>query len=362
MNAKKYNNIKLAISISKAVITFILIFLFVYLGYSRLLENLISEYVKNNYIVFLLFVLITGLVTSILFFPVNFYSEFYLEHKYDLSNQTFLQWITENLKETLVAGAIGLPLLFIFYYSILSFGDLWWLPFAIILFFVSVVLAKFLPVIILPIFYKIKPIENEELKKRIEKLAAEVGMKVENVYQFNMSKNTKKANAMFTGIGKTKRIILGDTLLEKFTDDEIETVIAHEMGHYKHKHIIKNIIIGTASSFLSFFLMAYFYKLSLSWFGFSVLSDIAALPILSLWAMLIGIVLEPLTNIISRKFEHEADEYAVRTTDKKDVFIKTLEKLTEQNLSDKEPHPLVEWFFYSHPSIKNRIAFLNSLK
>ncbi len=362
MNAKKYNNIKLAISIAKTILTFILIYLFLKTGYSTELVSYLSKFTGNEYLLFLLFVAVTGFAMSVVFSPLNFYSDFILEHKYNLSNQNFFQWVWENLKSTLVAGIIGIPLLLAFYYSIRSFGELWWLPFSILLFLFSVVLAKFLPVVILPLFYKIKPLENENLKNKIDTLAKNAGMKIENLYQFNMSKNTKKANAMFTGLGKTKKIILGDTLLEKFNEDEIETVIAHELGHYKHKHIVKNLVIGVFSSFLTFYLMAYFYKLSLPWFGFTDISQIDAIPLLSLWAMVIGLLLEPVTNIISRKFEYEADKYAVISTGKKEVFINALEKLTEQNLSDKDPHPFVEWFFYSHPSIKNRIRFIKSVK
>ena len=361
MEAKRYNNIKLAISIGKGIVTFAMIFLFVYTGLSKSLVEFLRSYSSNLYVVFLLFVLVTSFVLAVIFWPLSFYSEFYLEHKYKLSNQTFLQWIWEDLKGVLVGGVIGIPVMLIFYYAIRTYGNLWWLVFAIIMFLLSVVLAKFLPVIILPLFYKVKPIENEELKNRVLKLAEKAGMKVENIFQFNMSKNTKKANAMFTGLGKTKKIILGDTLLKEYTTDEIETVIAHEMGHYKHKHIIKNLFIGTISSFLMFFLIAYFYQISLSWLGFNNISQIAALPVLSLWAMIIGFLMEPLTNIISRKFEYQADEYAVKSTNKKQIFINTLNKLTEQNLSDKDPHPLIEWLFYSHPSIKNRVAHIESL-
>ena len=170
-----------------------------------------------------------------------------------------------------------------------------------------------------------------------------------------MSKNTKKANAAFTGLGKTKRIILGDTLLNDYTKDEIETVIAHELGHYKHKHIVKNLIFGTVSSFLTFFIISILYKNSLSWFDFENITQIAALPLLSLWAMIIGLIQSPIGNILSRKYEYEADRYAIESTGKPESFKNTLNKLTDQNLGDREPHPFIEWFFYSHPSIKNRI-------
>lgn len=359
MDSKKYNNIKLAISISKGIFSFILILLFVSTGLSSGLQNYLERFLSNSYFQFIIFVGVTGVAAGIIFFPVNYYTEFYLEHKYNLSNQTFLKWIWEDLKSLLVSLVIGVPILLLFFYSLNKFFSFWWLPFAIILFVISVILARIVPIFILPLFYKITPLENEELKDRIQKLAKDAGIKVENVFKFNMSKNTKKANAAFTGIGKSKRILLGDTLLDNYTEDEIETVIAHELGHYKRKHIIKNIFIGTASSFLMLFLIAYFYNISISWFGFSSIIQIAALPLLSLWAMIIGLILTPLTNMLSRKFEYEADEYAIISTNKKDAFISTLEKLTDQNLGDREPHPFVEWFFYSHPSIKNRVAALN---
>jgi STE24 endopeptidase len=228
-----------------------------------------------------------------------------------------------------------------------------------LLFIVSVILARVVPILILPIFYKITPVDNENLKSKIAALAEDAGIKVENVYKFDMSKNTKKANAAFTGIGKSKRILLGDTLLNSYSEDEIETVIAHELGHYKKKHIVKNIIIGTASSFLTLFLISLLYQFSLRWFGFSAISQIAALPVLSLWGMLIGVIQTPLSNILSRKYEYEADQYAVSSTKKPGAFIRTLEKLTQQNLGDKDPHPFIEWFFYSHPSIKNRISAID---
>ncbi len=361
MDSKKYNNTKLTISILNGVLTFLLLLLFVTSGYSSKLVNYISSYTSNNYIILIAYTIVISILFSVIFFPLNFYSEFVLEHKYNLSNQTFVQWIWENIKETLVGGAIGLPLLIAFYYVLVTFSNLWWLPFAILLFFVTVVLAKIVPVLILPLFYKVTPIENKDLKDRILKLSENVNMRVENIFQFDMSKNTKKANAAFTGLGKTKKIILGDTLIDEFDNDEIETVIAHEMGHYKHKHIIKNLIIGTVTSFVTLYLLAFLYSHSLGWFGFESIKEIAALPILALWGMLLGIIQTPLTNILSRKYEYQADEYAVKTTNKAEVFINTLEKLNKQNLGDEEPHPFVEWFFHSHPSVKRRVAFIKSI-
>jgi len=357
--AKKYNNIRLGISIGKGIISFILIIFFVESGLSLMLENYLASHISNNYLLFLAFVFVAGAASAILFSPVDFYKDFYLEHKFNLSNQSFIKYLTENIKTLAVSLVIGTPVLLFFFYVLNKFHDLWWLPFAIGLFLLSVVLARIVPVIILPLFYKVTPLEDEDLKTRIERLAVDAGIKLENVFKFNMSKNTKKANAAFTGLGKSKRILLGDTLLESYSKDEIETVIAHELGHYKHKHILKNIIIGTVSSFLTLFLIALFYKISLPWFGFAGITQIAALPVLSVWAMIIGLIQNPIGNIISRKYEYEADRYAIEATNKSSAFVSALEKLTDQNLGDKEPHPFVEWFFYSHPSIKNRIEAVN---
>jgi STE24 endopeptidase len=354
-NAKKYNNIKLAIGIGEGIASFVLILLFVSLGYSKQLESYLSEYFLNQYLLFLLFLFVVGLAGSILSFPISYYTGFYLEHKYNLSNQTFWKWILEGLKGLLVSLVIGVPILLLFYFVLNYFGTNWWLPFAIIMFFISVVLSQIFPILIFPIFYKISPIENESLKEKIKKLANNAKLKVENVYKFDMSKNTKKANAAFTGLGKTKRIILGDTLLDNYSEDEIETVIAHELGHFKKKHIVKNIIIGTVSSFLTLYIIAVLYENSLSWFGFENITQVAALPLLALWSTLIGLLQSPLGNMLSRKFEYEADEYAIIETKNPTALKNTLEKLTEQNLGDKKPHPFIEWFFYSHPSIKNRL-------
>lgn len=354
MNNKKYNNTKLTISLIETCLSFILLFLFIKFGLNVRLEEFIRNYFSGDYLVLLLFMFSAGILSAIIFSPLSFYSGYYLEHKYNLSNQVFSRWVWENFKGALVSSVIGIPILFVFYYMLQQYGNYWWLPFAVVLFLFSVILARVVPVFILPLFYKIVPIESEALKVRITNLAREAGIKVENIYKFDMSKNTKKANAAFTGIGKSKRILLGDTLLNNFSEDEIETVIAHELGHYKKKHIIKNIIYGTAASFLTLFIVSILYDYTIHWFELKSILQISALPLLALWMMIIGLIQTPFGNILSRKYEYEADEYAIQSTQKASVFISTLEKLNEQNLGDREPHPFVEWYFYSHPSIAKR--------
>ncbi len=186
------------------------------------------------------------------------------------------------------------------------------------------------------------------------------GISITGIYSFNLSKDTKKANAGFTGIGRSKRIILSDTLIEHFTPDEIAVIFAHEMGHYKKRHIVKSIVLGTVSIFLSFFLCGELYRLTLAHLGYINVYDIAAIPILFFYLTLFSLVTMPLSNALSRRYEREADRYALDATRDRDSFISSMEKLAELNLADRDPNQVTEFMFYSHPSIKKRIALARS--
>jgi len=352
--AKKYEKIKLTVNITESIFSLILLILFLYLGYSKKLELFAYGYTSNPYLALVIYGLMLGLISSIISFPVDYIFGFRLEHKFGLSNLTFWGWITEKLKGALVGAIIGAPIAFLFYWLISGY-ELWWFYLGCIVFGYSVLLAQIAPVLIFPIFYKFTPIENEELKNKLMELCHKAGFKVSGVYKFNMSKTTKKANAAFTGLGKTKRIILGDTLLETFTDKEIETVFAHELGHYKKGHIVKNIFISLFGTFIGLFLMSQLYINLLPVFGFTKPYEIAALPLLAAIAAIYGFLTSPLTSAISRKFEFEADRYAIDTTKDPDALESTMKKLADQNLADDEPNKLVEFWSYSHPSIKRRI-------
>jgi STE24 endopeptidase len=359
--AKTYNRIKLSTGIASAVLSFVVLLWLVTNGTTRTLGQAAHDWVSNPYFSLLLFAFVLGLIQALVTLPVGFYSGYYLEHRYNLSNQTIHQWAWERLKGLLVSLPIVIGVLLLLYYCLVAFGRLWWLPVSIGLTFISIVLARVAPVIILPLFYKLTPIENELLRKRIMDLCTSAGVKIEGIFSFNLSKNTKKANAAFTGIGKAKRIIMGDTLLNEFTEEEIETVFAHELGHYTHHHIRIGIIISVVSTFAGLFVTSLLYSRSLYWFGFTSITELAALPLLALWLSLFGLVTSPLGNILSRHHERQADEYAVRKTGKKGPFASALRKLASMNLADPEPHPLVEFLFYSHPSIASRLRMVETI-
>jgi STE24 endopeptidase len=186
-------------------------------------------------------------------------------------------------------------------------------------------------------------------------LCRDAGVRVEGIFSFNLSKNTRKANAAFTGIGRSRRIILGDTLLDNFSEEEIETVFAHELGHYRFSHVRAGILAGTVSTFAGLFVASLMYETSAAAFGFSSPAAIGALPLLAIWLSLFGLFTAPIGNMLSRRHERQADAYAVRTTGKREAFASALRKLGAMNLADPAPHPFVVFMFYSHPPLAQRI-------
>lgn len=359
--AKLYNRTKIILGIGGTIFFFGLTVALVVSGLSKELDSIAHTYAANDYLALLIFVTVFGLAETILALPLSFYSGYYLEHKYRLSNQTFFGWIWEGLKGMFVSIPLAVPILLAFYFCLRSYGPLWWLPVGTVLFLLTVVLARLAPVLIFPLFYKFVPIDESPMKEKILTLCRKVGVAVEGIFTFNLSKNTKKANAAITGIGKSKRIVLGDTLVQNFTDEEVATVFAHELGHFKMRHIWVMMAIGTLNSFLGLFLTAQLYEMSLPWLGFARSDQIGALPLLSLWLGLYSMLSSPISNHVSRKHEYSADKYAVRMTGDKGAFVRALTKLASINLADPTPPPMIEFLFHSHPSISKRIRAIESM-
>lgn len=360
--AKKYSKINQIISLSETVIFFAITVIFIAGGYSKEVKELAFSFTTNDYAAVLIFFGIFGIIQSAITFPLSFYSDYTLEHKYGLSNQTIPGYFKEKIKGMLIGLLLGIPLLLIFYFIIKNYSESWWLILGAVMFFFSVIIGRLAPTLIMPLFYKFKPLENEEIKQKILSLCEKTGVRIQGIFEFNMSKNTKKANAAFTGIGKSKRIILGDTLLKNFSPEEIETVFAHEMGHYKKRHIMKLMTVSVVMTFAGLYLTSLAYSNSLNTFGFNSVSEIAALPLLFIYLSLFGLITSPISNILSRKFEWEADTFAIETTRDKGAFISAMEKLADQNLADKTPNKIIEFLFHSHPSIDKRIKFAEDYK
>lgn len=359
--SKQYEKISLVLSIFSTLLSIIVLVLFVVSGYSAELRNAVSAWFENPYLQLLIFLAIIAGAYSVISFPISYVSDFWLEHHFELSNQTFLNWIWDKTKGFLVGLVLGVPLILVFYFFLLNYPQTWWFWIATVLFFFSVFIGKIAPNYIFPLFYKFEKLNDEHLVARMQELAKKGNFALEGLYRFNMSKTTKKANAAFTGLGKSKRIILGDTLLDKFNTDEIESVFAHEVGHYVHKHIIQGIVIGTISSYASLFIAHWLYAGVVSKYEFSGVADLAALPVLSLIVTIISLITAPLSNALSRFNERQADRYALTHSTNPSAFIDALKKLSESNLSNPAPHPLVEFLFHSHPSVDKRVRFAENI-
>lgn len=360
--AKIYSELKHKLSIRKSLLSFTVILIIFITGLSKEFEKFSYSIIDNAYIALLVFTVIIGLVEGVISFPMSFYSSYIIEHKYNLSNQTLLSYFKELFKSFAVGAALGAPVILVFYYILKNYPSQWWLIMGIVLFIFSVVLAELAPVLIFPLFYKFKPLENESLNNKILALCNKTGVKIKGIFTFNMSKDTKKANAAFTGLGKSKRIILGDTLLENFSENEIESIFAHELGHYKRRHNLKLIFFSTIIMFAGLFLTSFLYSKSLPLFNIQDNSELSALPLLFLYLSAYFTVVSPLSNFISRKFEWQADKFALQTCTDNISFASALEKLAGQNLADKNPKKRTEILFHSHPALSKRIEFAKSFK
>ena len=310
----------------------------------------VSEWgiVAVYFVLFSLFFLIFDL-------PLSFYSGFFLEHQFGLSNQSFGQWLLDLGKKTLLSFVLSLVLLECLYWIIRINPAHWWIWAWASYAFISYILGKVFPVVIVPLFYKYGKLEDKELEAKVLKLAARFDMPVGNVYSINLSKTTKKANAAFMGIGKTKRVVLSDTLTQNFTHSEVEVVVAHELGHYKHHDIWRLLAFGLVASLVAFAAGFFGMNKLVPELSLNSSADVAGLPLLFLIFYVVNLVLMPLMNGYSRRRERAADVFALKALETREVFISCMEKLGEQNLADPVPPAWYEWFFYDHPSIGKRV-------
>ncbi|MFN4258050.1 MAG: M48 family metalloprotease [Gemmataceae bacterium] len=288
--------------------------------------------------------------------PIDFWSGFLLEHRYQLSNQSLGRWLWKRIKGYLVGGPLGLALV-LGLYAVIWYGGTWWWAWATAGWLaVTLLLGRIAPVLILPLFFKVTPLDDPSLVERLRRLAEGTGLTVAGVYRLHLSADTKKANAALTGLGKSRRVLLGDTLLEQFTPEEIEVVFAHEVGHHVHRHLPKMIVWSVVVSAVGFFLVDTVLRWLAPRLGYVSFDQPAALPLVLLWLALLGFLLAPLNNAISRFFERQCDRYALRRTGFVDAYRSAFAKLAKLNKSDPDPHPLVVWLLYDHPPIRERIA------
>ncbi len=296
--------------------------------------------------------------------PLVFYAGHVLEHRFHLSNLSIGGWIKRYLKRNALTMAFGAVLMLGLYWLIWTTGRWWWLAAAATFFGVTIILGRIFPLFIMPLFYKIERLDAPELAERMNALAAGTGLGIEGVYRIALSQETVKANAMLTGVGRSRRVLLGDTLLNHFTPDEIAVVFAHEIGHHVYRHVRKMLVIGVAVSAIGFWICDRLLAALVT--GGTVAEggqplDYAALPVWTLPGILLiltvfGMLLEPLMNAISRRHERQCDRYALQRTRQPTAYVSAFRKLAQQNKDDPSPHWLEVLWLHDHPPIAERLA------
>lgn len=324
-------------------------------GFSLRLASWWSARVVPAPLVLLGYLAVFGLLYYLVMLPLHFYGSFPLEHRFGLSRMTFKDWCIREAKQLAVSAVLG-ALLLQGLYALLRHAPATWPVWATIGWVgVSVVLARIFPTILLPIFYKTTPLQDEPLVQRLLSLCQRVGLSALGVFRFNLGAQTRKANAALAGLGSTRRVLLADTLLEQFTPEEIEGVLAHELAHHRYHHITSLLLISAVGSWIAFSLTAAIAPRWVESFGLTSLADVAGFPMLMLWLSILSLIGLPLQNSLSRYFEWQADRFAVATTKRPRAFADALRRLAALNLADPNPPPWIVWLFYDHPPITQRI-------
>ena len=357
-DAKAYGNAKLICRLVDLVVDVGFMVLIAFVA-ARPLDHWLATRcgLQSDWLRLMTFFLLVALLHELLSLPLNFYSGYILEHRFGLSRQSIARWLGRSVLQNSLITVFGLLMVGGMFALIWYVGTWWWLVAAAAAFIVSVLLGQLVPVLILPLFYKIERLEDEDLLARFTDLTAGTTLSIQGVYRMQMSSETAKANAMLAGIGRTRRVILGDTLLDQFNSDEIAVVLAHEIGHHVFGHITKLVTLGAIMSVVNFWLC----DLALRWtsttpeFSYAAV-PVAALPLLLLIITSLSLLASPLQHALSRHFERQCDWYALEQTQLVDAYHAAFTKLAKLNKADPDPHLLEVILTHDHPPINERLA------
>jgi STE24 endopeptidase len=363
--AIKYQRAKNTLYFADQGYTIILLVLFLFLGISAYLRRQIEKITHKRFWVIAFYTLLFLILAFIFGFPTSYYG-FSLDQRFGLSNQNFSQWFGEQLIGLLVIGIIMILAVEGIYLALRKAPRTWWIYVSVVFIFFTIIMINLAPILIMPLFNKFTPLPQGELRDKLIQLSQKADAPVENIFTMNMSKQTKEANAMFTGLGNTKRIILGDNLVNEYTPDEIEVVIAHEMGHNLLHHVWKIIALSSVMAAIGFLLIHLTGNRIINRFRSRLkienMADVAGLPLFLLIFSIYGIITLPVMPAYSRHIERQADQFALNLTHNKEAFISAMDKLGYDNLSDPNPSPIIEFLLYDHPPISERIRFAREYK
>jgi STE24 endopeptidase len=354
--AKRYSSVKLRFALAEMAVTAAAIW-----GFQVFLARPVHFFSQGLFGNFpaacLIFTAVFLIFLYISLLPIRIASAFFTEKAFHLSQQSFGAWAGDEAKSAALSLFLSVMCVEFFYAAVFYFPSRWWIVCSLGWIGLSVVMASLMPVVVIPLFFKYLPIGDKDLGERLRILAKSAGLEVADVCRIDLSRKTLKANAALVGIGKTRKVILADTLTDNFLPGEVEVVAAHEFGHYKRRHIPKLILFSSAVTFLGLFILSRISRTVADVTGAGDFYDLRVLPAVFLLVYLFDVAVLPLRNYVSRQLEREADGFALDVTGDDRNFISVMNKLAEMNFADREPSRLKKIFFYSHPPINERIAF-----
>ena len=302
-----------------------------------------------------LYLLILAFGYGIIMAPLGYYRDFVLSHRYGLSTQNVAGWLKDKAKTLSLGLSLGLCIVIVIYWLMGHLPALWWLVASLIMFLLSLFLTWLTPTIVIPLSFKLGPLEDGELKGRLANLARGAGVDIKDVLIMNLSSKANTANAMLSGWGKSRRVIISDTLLQGYSWDEIEVSFAHELGHHLHHDVPKLMAIQTVTFLLAFYLANLALEAGVGLFSFQGINDVAGLPWLVLILVGVTLVFQPLLGWYRRHIELAADKAALKLSHNPQAFINLMTKLTDQNLTEAEPRRWAKVLFYDHPTYNERV-------
>jgi STE24 endopeptidase len=355
LKAKRYQTLRLRLLLVRMVLS-LLFPLLLLAGPSQALAAFLYALTQNRFLAVAVFFALFTLAYTLSLLPLNFYQGHVVEKRFGLSTETTASFFVDSIKGTAVSLVIGLPIVLAVYWSLNAMPEWWWLATGVVVAGFGVVLAKIAPVVIYPLFFKFEPLEDGELSGRMAALAERSGTSFSGIYRMELSAKSTEAEALLAGTGRTRRIVLSDTLLSAYDADEIEVILAHELGHHAMRHMVAMIAAQSVAVLAGLYLLSIVLRIGASPLGLHGIDDVAGLPLLVAAASFMQMVVAPIGNWWSRRLEAQADEYALKLTSKPAAFARAMRRLADQNLLDLEPSRLVEIALYAHPPVGRRIA------
>jgi STE24 endopeptidase len=352
---KRYESRKQVLSVTGFVVDVLILLYLLTSGASIQIRNFAERLASPGVASIAIYTIIVGAIFKVFDLPLGFYSGYMLEHRFGLSRQSLGAWFEDQLKAIILGVVLSIGSAEVVYELLRAHPGYWWIYSSLAVVTFVVLMTNLAPVLLLPLFFKFRPVENPDLQNRVGRLARQTSTPMCGVFEWSLGEKTRKANAAVVGWGNTRRIIVSDTLLQNFSGEEIEVIMAHELCHHVKNHIWQGIALQSVLTFIAFYVAHLLLPRLSTSFGFRGISDIANFPLLALILMALSLLVLPVINWFSRRLETAADVYALDLTGDALAFVSSMEKLADLNLADRTPNKIIEFIFHSHPSIEDRI-------